>query len=167
LLGPRFGEQLPRFPLLRSRRSETIGRSALLFLRGLALELQRLLHQIARNLRVGVGLRLLFERVLQHRGEHARGMSEPHAIEAGFREAFDQVVDRKIRGRAGEYLLPTGRGATDQLDQHRGLASAGRTVDQRDIQRLLAERDRGLLLGIKMIRLGIKPRLGILIRSSF
>src|SRR2546428_245448 len=80
---PRLGEELPRFPLPGAGLGESARTAPLLALAGVRPKPQRLVHQLRRDLRLRMCLRLLIERVLEHAGKDAGGMSDADVAEDG------------------------------------------------------------------------------------
>ncbi len=74
-------------------------------------------------------------------------MAQTHGLLAVCEQTFEQVIDGQIAGGADQDFLAAANGVTDQLDEGRRLAGAGRTVDDGHILRGQGE-PHGFALGV-------------------
>ena len=109
----------------------------------------RLVAQIAGDALGLVRLDLLLERERQQGLAHARDVPQPHHLEPRGRDALEQVVHRRVRGRRRQDPLAPPRRALDDLSEHGGLAGPGRAVHQRKVLGGQGELERALLLGVE------------------
>ena len=145
----RLGEQSARLALLRARLREPARPAPGTLLARRVAELERVLDQPRRQLRLLVLAHAGLERVLEHGGKHARGMADADRVQPCCRKPFDQVVDGEVRGRARQDRFAPRRRSPDDLYQHRRLAGAGRPVHQREVLRTVGQIQRLRLFRIE------------------
>ena len=148
---PGLGEQRARLALLGPRLGEAARAAFRALLARRLSELQRILDQPRRQLRLLVLPDARLQRVLEHGGQHPRRMADAHRIEAGCGEPLDQVVHGEVGRRASQDGLAASGGPADDLHQHGRLAGPRRPMDQRDVQGAVGQLQRLLLLRVEAV----------------
>ena len=100
---------------------------------GLAKKAHRLLDELAGQLHVAMSLDEQIERMLAKFRQHAGRMPQPHDPLAETQQPLEDVVDRQVARGAGQHLTAAADRLADDFHDGRGLAGAGRAVDQADV----------------------------------